>query len=336
VRRLGLALGLALAAAALLPGRASAHAGRIAPAATSFLARIASAPARIEAKVVDGDQRLWLRAAPSLTVVVLGLRNEPYLRFSPAGVEVNTRAATWYLDRARPQAPPAGSTPATPPAWKRISSGHSASWHEDRLHALALAAHPSGNAYLGRWVVPLVVDGRRTQIAGGLWHAERPSLLWLWPLVLVAALVPALLRLREGRLEAQAGWALAGLALASATAARLGRELYGRPAVSTGQVALVALTCAVALGLALLYLRRDWRVLAGGAIGVVALYQGIALWGTLRNGFVLAALPDWAERTAAVVSLAGGAALLVAVLAGGVVHEREERAATRIAPPAGG
>ena len=99
---------------------------------------------------------------------------------------------------------------------------------------------------------------------------------------------------------------------------------------------MVALTCAVALGLAALYGRRDWRVLAGGAIGVVALYQGIALWGTLRNGFVLAVLPGWAERTAAVASLAAGAGLLVAVLAGGVLHEAPERSATTIAPPAGG
>jgi hypothetical protein len=336
VRRAVLALAIALAAAALLPGRASAHAGRIAPAATSFLARISSVPAGIEAKVVDGDQRLWLRADPSLTIVVLGLRNEPYLRFSRSGIDVNTRSATWYLDRARPLVPPAGLTPQTTPAWKRISGGHSTSWHEDRLHALALAAHPSGNAYVGRWVIPLVVDGKRTQIAGGLWHRARPSLLWFWPLVLVAALVPALLRLREGRLETQAGWTLAALALAAATAARLGRELYGRPSVSVGQLAMVGLTCAVALGLSALYLRRDWRVLAGGAIGVVALYQGIALWGTLRNGFVLATLPGWAERTSAIVSLSAGAALLVAVLGAGVLHETDEREARSFAPRAGG
>jgi hypothetical protein len=335
VRRASAALALALVAAGLLPGRASAHAGTVAPAATSYLARIDSAPAGIEAKVVDGDQRLWLSVPPSRTVVVLGFLGEPYLRFSRAGIEVNTHSQAYYLNRPRPLNPPAGLGAHTPPAWRRVSTAHSTSWHEDRLHALALAAHASGNVTLGRWVVPLVVDGRRTQIAGTLRQAARPSLLWFWPLVLAVALVPALVRLREARLEAQAGWTLAALSLAAATAGRLGRELYGRPTVSSGQLALVALTCAVAAALAALYLRREWRVLAGVAIGVAALYQGIALWATLRNGFVLAVLPAWAERTAAIVSLSSGIALLVAVLAAGVLSEGREPAATTAVPHAG-
>ncbi len=309
------ALVVALVVAGLLPARASAHAGLIAPAATSYLARISSVPSGLEAKVVDGDQRLWLRAAPQVTVVVLGLRNEPYLRFSRRGVEVNTSSETYYLNRTRPQTPPAGLGPRTPPAWKRVTGSHSTSWHEDRLHALALASHSGGNAYVGRWLVPLVVDGKRTAIAGGLWHSSRPSLLWFWPLVLVLASVPALLRLGEARWDAAAGRIFAALALGSATAARLGRELYGRPAVSTGQLVLVGVTCTVAAALAALFLTRDWQTLAGVAIGIAALYQGLALVGTLRNGYVLAALPAWAERTATVVSLAAGAALLLVEIA---------------------
>jgi hypothetical protein len=336
VRRAAVATAIAFAAAGLVPGRAAAHVGRTAPAATSYLARISSTPAGIEAKVVDGDQTLWLRAAPRLTVVVLGLRNEPYLRFSPRGVEVNTRSTTYFLNRARPATPPAGLAASAPPRWQRLSDGRSFSWHEDRLHALALAAHPPGTADVGRWLVPLILDGRRTAIVGTLTHAARPSLLWFWPLVLLAALVPALLRLREARLEAQAGWALAGLALASSSAARLGRELYGRPTVSSGQLALVGLTCAIALGLALLYLRREWRVLAGTVIGVLALYQGIAVLGTLRNGYVLAALPAWAERGATTVSLAAGGALLVVVLGAGILSETAGRGATTAARPAAG
>lgn len=301
-----------------MPATASAHVGRVAPAATNDLARITSLPRGLEARVVDGDQALWLRASPALTVVVLGLREEPYLRFSAAGVAVNTRSATWFLDRVRPLAVPRGITPATAPRWRPLTRYHWWTWHEDRLHALALAAHPGGNAFLGRWVVPLVVDGRRTEIRGGLWQRASASLLWFWPLLLVAACIPALLRLRDARLEAQVGAALAALALGAATAARLGRELYGRPTVSTGQLALVAATCAVALGLGALWLRRDWRSVGAVAIGIAAAYQGLALVSVLRDGWVLSVLPAWAERTAAALSLASGAALLVVVLAAGV------------------
>jgi hypothetical protein len=252
---------------------------------------------------------------PSLTVVVRGLRGEPYLRFSRAGVSVNTHSATWFLNRPRPLAVPARLGPAR---WQLLTSAHSTSWHEDRLHAAALAAHPAGNAYLGGWVVPLLVDGRPATVRGGLWQGARPSLLWFWPLALLAASLPALLRLRDVRWDPAAQWLLAAVALAAATGARLGRELYARPSISTGQLVLVGVTCAVAAGLAGLFLRRDWRVVAGVAIGVAGLYQGLALLGTLRNAFVLAAIPDWAERTATIVSLTAGVGLLVVVLAANV------------------
>jgi hypothetical protein len=303
-----------------MPGRAAAHVGVTAPAATSYLARISSVPRGIEAKVVDGDQRLWLRVSPSLDVVVVGLRGEPYLRFSADGIEVNTRSVTYYLNRARAASLPPGLGSGTPPAWKRVTTAHSTSWHEDRLHALALAAHAAGTRYLGRWSVPLLVDGRRASIIGGLWQARRPSLLWFWPLALLGACLPALLRLRDAgpRFERVTVAVLAGLALAAATLGRLGRELFGRPSVSSGQLALVALTCVVASGLALLWLRGEWRAVAGTLIGVLSLYQGLALFGALRNAYVLAAIPAWAERAAASVSLAAGIGLLVVTLVGGL------------------
>ncbi|MBV8257176.1 MAG: hypothetical protein JO073_05095 [Actinobacteria bacterium] len=315
MRRASAALVLSLLGAALLAGRASAHAGLTAPAATADLARVSSAPSGVEAKVVDGDQRLWLRVAPTLTVVVRGLRGEPYLRFSRAGVAVNVHSATWFLNRPVPQVVPPR---LGAPAWQRLTSAHSTSWHEDRLHAAALAAHPAGNAYLGRWLVPLLVDGRPAAIRGGLWQGAAPSWLWFWPLALLAACVPALIALRQARWDGIAQRALAALALAAATTGRLGRELYGRPSVSAGQLVLVGATCAVAVVLALLFLQRDWRTAAGLAIGAAALYQGLALIGTLRNAFVLAVLPAWAERAATVASLTAGVGLLVVVLTSSV------------------
>ncbi len=304
-------LATALAAAALLPSTASAHVGRVPPAATNYLARISGAPPGLDVRVVDGDQALWMRAKPSLTVVVTGLRGEPYLRFSSAGVAVNTRSATWFINRVYPQAIPRGVTSSTPPSWKPLTSGHSWMWHDGRLQAAVLAAHPSGNAYLGRWVVPLVVDGRGTTIRGGLWQSAPASLLWFWPLLVIAACLPALLMLREARLEAHVAAALAGIALTSATVARLGRELYGRPGVSSWQLVLVGTTCLVAAALAVLYSRPDWRALGGILIGIVAAYQGLALVATLRDGWVLAAVPAWLERSATALSLASGVALVL-------------------------
>ncbi len=322
----------ALVAAAALPAGASAHAGATAPAATSFLARVSSVPQGLEARVVDGDQRLWLRASPDVTAYVLGFAGEPYLRFSPGGVAVNEHSPAYYLNRARPRMPPAGLTPATPPLWKTFSHGHTYSWHEDRLHALAAVARSPGSSFVGRWAIPVLVGGTMTRISGTLWHANDPSLLWFWPVVVLLACIAALLRLRDPRLDTIAAAALAAVALGAATLGRLGRELVGRPTVSGWQLVVVALTCAVAASLAPLYLRREWRAVAGGVIAVLAIYQGAALAGTLLHGFVLSVLPAWLERAAAITSLAAGAGLLVIVLAGGG-EARHEAARPAAAPP---
>ena len=100
----------------------------------------------------------------------------------------------------------------------------------------------------------------------------------------------------------------------SSTVARLGRELYGRPTVSSWQLVLVATTCLVAVALAVLYSRPDWRALAGIVIGIAAAYQGLALFATLRDGWVLAAVPAWVERSATALSLASGVALVLVSL----------------------
>ena len=276
------------------------------------------------ARILDGDQAIWMRSRPSLTVVVTGVRGEPYLRFSSAGVAVNTRSATWFLNRVYPQVVPRGLTPSTSPQWKQLTSRHSWTWHEGRLHTPALSAHRPGNTYLGRWVVPIVVDGRGTAIRGGLWQSAPASLLWFWPLLVVAACIPAMLKLREARLEAQVGVVLAGLALVSATVARLGREFYGRPTVSSWQLVLVGATCLIAVALAVLYSRPDWRVLGGMLIGIVAAYQGLTLLSTLRDGWVLAVIPAWLERSATAISLASGIALVLVSITLGIPDRAAE------------
>jgi len=324
-RRSVCALALAVLAAAAVPARASAHGAHSAPAATSFLARIDAVPRGLEARVVDGDQRLWLRASPTTTAYVLGFGGEAYLRFSPGGVAVNVRSPAYWLNRARPRTPPAGLTPSTPPVWKTISHGHSYSWHEDRLHSLATVARSPGSAYVGRWTIPVLVGGSMTRITGTLWHANAPSRVWFWPIAVVLGCLAAVLRLRDPRLDAAAAAVLAAVALGAATLGRLGRELVGRPTVSAWQVVLVALTCAVAAGLALLFLRRSWRAVAGLCIAVLGIYQGIALAGTLLHGFVLSVLPAWLERAAATASLAAGTGLLVTVLAGATRSGDAER-----------
>src|SRR5581483_11813517 len=126
---------------------AFAHAGRTAPTATNFEAQIdglSPATRAVAAKVVDGDSRLWLRADPSVTVVVPGAIGEPLLLFDRRGVFVNLRSTTAQGDRIALGAVRADPDPHARPIWHRLTTGHSYLWHEHRLHALEPLARGAG------------------------------------------------------------------------------------------------------------------------------------------------------------------------------------------------
>jgi hypothetical protein len=298
----------------VLPSRALAH-GPVAPVASSYLARVTTTPGGLEAKVIDGDQRLWLRAHASGAVVVLDYRGTPYLRFARAGVYVNRNSSMYYLNQTPPEVPPSNLTSVAPASWHRVAGREEYSWHDGRLHALATVALSPGARYVGRWSIPTVVDGRVTAISGSLWHAPDPSLVWFWPIVVLFACVLAARRLRRPWLDDTISRMLALVALIAVAVAAAGRELHGRPTVSVGQLIVLAIAVGfVAFGLG--------RVLAGRAGGVlyfvislVALIVGGALVPALDHGFVLLAIPSFVARVAAVLCLGCGAGLFAMVLA---------------------
>jgi hypothetical protein len=222
------------------PSAASAH-GPVAPVASSYLAKVRSAPAGVAAKVVDGDQRMWLRVGPRETVVVLDYQGAPYLRFSRSGVSVNRRSAMYYLNHNPAETPPSNITRATAPQWQAASSAHDYVWHDGRLHALASVAIGSGTSFVGTWRIPLVVDGRTEPIVGGLRHANDPSIVWFWPIVVLLACVLAVARLKRPGLDRLVARALGVAAAAALAVGGIGQELYGRPTVGALQLAIVAI-----------------------------------------------------------------------------------------------
>ena len=235
----------ALAATAGLPGTAAAH-GPVAPVALDYLARVSRVPGALEAKVVDGDQRMWLRAPASETVIVLDYRGAPYLRFSAAGVEVNHNSEMYYLNQT-PFAlkPPAGLGPRTPPSWQAVSGGHAYEWHDGRLHALATVALRPGEGFVGRWTIPIVVGVLAGTISGGLWHAGPPSIVWFWPIVVLLLCVLAAWRVRRPRVDQWTARVLSVAALAAVAVAGIGRQLHGRPDVSVFQLVVLGLILAI-------------------------------------------------------------------------------------------
>jgi hypothetical protein len=310
-----------LLAALALPAAAQAH-GAVDPAASSYLARVGQVPQGTDAEVVDGDLRLWLKVSPSTTVVVLDYRGMPYLRFSRAGVFVNRASSMWYLNQVPARTPPLGLTTRTPPRWEHASGGHAYEWHDGRLHALASSARSPGATYIGRWNVPLRLDGVPTAITGGLYYAPGPSPVWFWPIVVLAACVPAVLRLHRPALDRRVARGLAAGALTAFVLAALARQLHGRPGISAGQWIVLAIELAFAGWTAarLARGREGWFVLF--LIAAAAIWEGATLVGTLLYGFVLLAVPAFPARVVVVACLATGVGLLPLVFA---LAERPQR-----------
>ncbi len=308
-----LALAGALAALGLFPAGAAAH-GPVAPIATSYQARVSSVPAGLDAKVVDGDQAMWLSVRGQV-VVVFDYKGAPYLRFSDSGVAVNQNSAMYYLNQNPAQTPPLSLTRATPPRWQRVTGAHEHTWHDGRLHALATVALRPGARFVGRWTIPISVDGRRASISGGLWHADDPSLVWFWPIVVLLACALAVARMQRPGLDVPVSRTLALVVLAGTATIAVGGELYGRPHVGAGQLIVLSLVLAfVAYGLLRLAIGR-----AGGfhlfVISFVALWAGGTVVEVLLYGFVLMSVPAFVARAAAVVCLGGGGALFLVLLA---------------------
>jgi hypothetical protein len=303
-----------IVAALAIPSTAAAH-GPVDPAASSYLARLGLVPAGLSAKVIDGDQRLWLRVDSRRTVLVLDYQGAPYLRFSPRGVAVNTASAMYYLNQVPAQTPPASTGPRVPPRWSRVSSGHSYGWHDGRLHALATTVLPAGATYLGRWRVPVRIGGAATAIAGGLYYAASPSIVWFWPILVALACVLAALRLRRPGLDERVARILAAAALAGIAVAACGQQLHGRPSVSVGQAIVLSVTLSFVAWGAWRLARRRHGWFTFFAIAAVAIWEGASLIAVLVDGWVLLALPPPVARLAVATCLSAGVALLPVVFA---------------------
>jgi hypothetical protein len=307
------ALGASVAVLAM-PSTALAHAGKSPPVATNFSARIdgiVPASTTVEAKTVDGDQNLWLRTAPRATVLIPGTVGEPLLRFDPSGVFLNLRSLTAESDRIDRFDLKPDPNPHAAPLWHRLTSGHSYLWHEHRLHVLEpLARDRRASGPLGRWVVPLVIDGRRHALEGVLVYRKPSS---AWPLIALAcvlALIPPGTLAVSSAVSRRVAVVAALGAVLVIWAVRIGRELYGRPSVGiTGEVE-IALTSLVGAALVYGLVRRDEgvRMFVALLAGFACLYQGLTMLPVLTHAVALTALPTPVARigVAAIFGLGGG------------------------------
>jgi hypothetical protein len=305
----------------LLPTAASAHAGRNPSPAVDDRARITAVEphdAPFEVRVVDGDQELWLRIQPGNELVVLGSIDEPFLRFKDGSVAANTRSPTAETDLFGLVPSRPSLDPHTPPTWWKVAKGNSYLWHDHRLHSLALLSPRGPARRLGSWVVPLRLNGSHAAIVGDLWSVAPPAL-WLWLAIPVAIVIAAITLLRFGRTTVvrHNGPLVAAITAVAMVVARTGRDLYGRPEVTTGRYVSIALGVALALfAVERLFRGREGvKLIVAMITGVLGMVQGLTLLPALWHGFVLAAIPAEIERVCIGLALGGGVTTLIVTFA---------------------
>lgn len=294
--------------ALVLPARAWAHAA--APVnALDYEARITSvggADLGIRARVIDGDRKLDLRVPAPHMVVVLGDAGEPFLRFSPHGVAVNDRSPTALINKLARRGSVPALDPHAKPLWRAVRSRPTFRWHDHRLGPAPGRRYADGA--VGRWSIPVVVDGRSDLIAGRLWHARRPPL-WPWLCALAGAIAIAFLVVVRKGARWLAPVAVVAAALACVARGVLGAGLGfapGSPALAAWSGVVVAwLPLAVLVGV--MAARKRVYVLAAAALtATYAALVGLDNTSVFLHGFVISSLPASVTRLAAATAVCAG------------------------------
>lgn len=130
-------------------------------------------------------------------LVILGYAREPFLRIDATGVQENSLSVSAQLNQGL-----VGDLDVAglrqPPAWLPVSKGHSARWHDLRIHwgstqrPDGVAAHPDHGQLIARWTIHMHLGSTPVAVNGTLrWLPITPrSTLAMTGAVLVVIVIP--------------------------------------------------------------------------------------------------------------------------------------------------
>jgi hypothetical protein len=250
------------------------------------------------AQIFQSDRALSLKIKPGHTVEVIGYLGEPVFRLAPAGLWVNAASPTAVVFKLLGKSE---RVLATAPRWRLEPGRKSVIWQDSRAQGL-----PPGVS-VGTFRVPLLVDGRRTALAGVLQHFPAPSLV-PWVLALAALLLAGVgfVMVRNGRL---AGRAAIGFALAGALASLVIVVAFVFDAYASVGTWIEGFDLLAFLGVGLWVLLRGperWHMAAAVGLGLVALGVGLIDGAVFFHPIVLAVLPASVVRVFVVLAIGAG------------------------------
>jgi hypothetical protein len=297
--RLRVVIPVALAALAL-PATAAAH-GRTATIALDYrlvLDQASRSLPGVHVRILDGDRDFQVRVDPGTTLLVKGELGEPEIRIDSTGVWANADSPTATSDRL---------VSSSKHGWVHLSSGRTATWHEHRLNPPSI----SKLGPVGRFVIPIEVDGRATAISGTFIRVARPAV-WPWPLA--AALLAGGIYVATRRKPLRGSLTI-GLGVAAGLAALLEITTFAVSDAPTGGIAWLQLIASIFVGAALagllLRLQGRARVHAAGVVGAIAAAVSISSTPVFWHGVVISVLPGVVTRGLCGFALVAGVAAAI-------------------------
>jgi hypothetical protein len=250
------------------------------------------------AQIFQSDRALSLTGNPGHVIVLVGYLGEPVFRLDAAGLWTNVASPTAVVVRLIPKS---SRILATTPRWRLARGRRSVIWQDGRTQTLPPGIHR------GEWKVPLIVDGRRSDLQGEIERFPAPEL-WPWLgmlAVLVGAAVAVLvLRRRDLYASAATGFALAASVASVLILVGFALDAYASPGTWIEGFDSIAF---LAVGIWVLFRGpHRWRVAGAIGAGLVALAVGLLEGAVFLHPIVLAVLPAGVVRLACIVAIGAG------------------------------
>jgi hypothetical protein len=169
--------------AVLLPPGAESHFGTGKKGYRSRIVAVKPPVRGLQLKILYGDDQVWLDNRSGKTIVIRGYGGEPYLRFGPDGIYVNSRSPAVFLnqDRYAKTPVPASSSTTARPQWQKLTGGEVWAWHDHRIHYMSpvppvqVRNAPRSRHEIFPWKVAATANGKRFFITGRLDYQPPPK-----------------------------------------------------------------------------------------------------------------------------------------------------------------